>query len=727
MTGLTLYGGDLLETIRPRSIVYVVESLTEVGAGQSAGLPVVCAPLSEGGGWQPGFTEQLRGFDVICVRSSGYPHSYGPVKWRGIARDITKRAARVRMLDLPAVDGDTVDDLASYLQRHSAAEFAELAEAMSAELPRATATSSDDGRGSRSTEDDDLAEATARWPDPMAPEAFYGLAGAVVRTIEPTTEADPVALLLNFLGYFGSCAGLNPRFQVEDTDHGLNEFIGIVGATSKSRKGTADKRVRRLFQLTDSDWTERRVRSGLSSGEGLIWAVRDQMMSTDPKTGEKRVEDEGESDKRLLIVESEMATVLRRIEREGSSLSALMRNAWDRVHPLEALVSERSRAQARAVKHHISVIGHITKAELARYLTRTEAANGLGNRFIWICVRRARLLPHGAASPNLNEVVSRVNLVLEFLKSLEAPVGFDAGAAKAWVAVYELLSEGKPGLLGAMIARGEAHVVRLATTYAVLDLSPEIRLPHLLAALAVWDFSEASARYIFGEELGDTDADEVLRAVRESPDGLTTNQLRDHFSGHWDSKRTGRALSSLSDQGIVEVGKESTAGRPAKRYRVTPAAATVRGESYLARAKAVGGGAVSAVSALSADSNTKQGETFPPEACAVSPGSQRPTGLTPQLPRTYGASPHVNSVVETGDTALPALSALTALAPHDEGADGASTPGPPAPATVPAEPAADQDHPADLVPTSVLASDPVAAGRLDLGPTPDSAFEDGPV
>ncbi len=174
----------------------------------------------------------------------------------------------------------------------------------------------------------------ASWPEPMAPEAFYGLAGHVVTTIEPSTEADRVALLLNFLGYFGNCAGLNPRFRVEDTDHGLNEFIGIVGATSKSRKGTADKRIRRLFLLVAVEWAEQRVKSGLSSGEGLIWAVRDPMIATEPKTGEERVEDAGETDKRLLIVESELATVLRRLEREGSSLSALMRNAWDRVSSL---------------------------------------------------------------------------------------------------------------------------------------------------------------------------------------------------------------------------------------------------------------------------------------------------------------------------------------------------------------------------------------------------------
>ncbi|MGH7757840.1 MAG: DUF3987 domain-containing protein [Candidatus Dormibacteria bacterium] len=448
------------------------------------------------------------------------------------------------------------------------------------------------GRGSAVVPHDDMGIdelAGSAWPDPIDAHAFYGLAGDVVQTIEPTTEADPVALLLNFLAYFGNCAGLKPVFRVEDTDHGLNEFVGIVGATAKSRKGTADKRIRRLFRQVDAEWTKRRVRSGLSSGEGLIWGVRDPILGVDAQGGSVVV-DQGEPDKRLLIVESELATVLRRLEREASSLSPLMRDAWDRTAPLEALVSERSRPAARAGQHHVSVIGHITRVELGRYLTRTEAANGLGNRFLWVLVKRARLLPRGASAPNLNDLVGRVHEALEFTARLDHPVDFDEAAAKAWDGVYGPLSEGKPGLLGAIIARGEAHVVRLALVYAVLDLSPVIRRPHLLAALALWDFAEGSARCIFGEELGDPDADAVLAALRASPEGLTTSGLRDHFQHNWLTERISRAVCALIGCALVTETREmspSGKGRPTTRYRAVPGASAGGGLSYLALAKDV--------------------------------------------------------------------------------------------------------------------------------------------
>jgi hypothetical protein len=92
----------------------------------------------------------------------------------------------------------------------------------------------------------------------------------------------------------------------------------------------------------------------------LIWAVRDPTYKLNTKTQAPELEDPGEADKRLLVVESELATCLRRIDRDGSSLSPLLRDAWDRM-PLDTLVSERSRGKAKADRNHISVLGHITR------------------------------------------------------------------------------------------------------------------------------------------------------------------------------------------------------------------------------------------------------------------------------------------------------------------------------------------------------------------------------
>ena len=99
-------------------------------------------------------------------------------------------------------------------------------------------------------------------------------------------------------------------------------------------------------------------------------------------------------------------------------------------------------------------------------------------------------------------------------------IEFDEEAARAWIEIYHNLSVSKPGLLGAIVARGEAQVIRLAMIYAALDNSNTIRLPHLRAAVAAWDYAEASAVHIFGQSLGDPLADDILRTLRAQSGGF---------------------------------------------------------------------------------------------------------------------------------------------------------------------------------------------------------------
>src|SRR5437660_12573476 len=90
----------------------------------------------------------------------------------------------------------------------------------------------------------------------------------------------------------------------------------------------------------------------------------------------------------------------------------------------------------------------------------------------------------------------------------------DDESRSLWAAEYPRLSAGEPGLLGAILGRAEAHVLRLSLIYAVLDRSPVVRPEHLHAALAVWDYADASARRIFGDALGLAVADIILTALR---------------------------------------------------------------------------------------------------------------------------------------------------------------------------------------------------------------------
>jgi hypothetical protein len=145
-----------------------------------------------------------------------------------------------------------------------------------------------------------------------------------------------------------------------------------------------------LMRKIDEPWTSNRVVTGISSGEGLVHHVRDRREKT-RDDGETEVLDEGIPDKRLLSVEPELASLLKVMARQGSTTSAMVRTAWDG-RKLQNLTKNSPDAATGA---HVSVIGHITKGELLRHLTETEAANGFANRFLWFMVRRSKELPFG--------------------------------------------------------------------------------------------------------------------------------------------------------------------------------------------------------------------------------------------------------------------------------------------------------------------------------------------
>ena len=111
------------------------------------------------------------------------------------------------------------------------------------------------------------------WPAPIAPAAFHGLAGEVVRAVEPHSEADPAALLVLTLAAFGNACGRGPGWEIGGTFHATNIFVIVVGRTSDGRKGTGWDAIKPVFARADPEWARERVQSGLSSGDYLTHPI----------------------------------------------------------------------------------------------------------------------------------------------------------------------------------------------------------------------------------------------------------------------------------------------------------------------------------------------------------------------------------------------------------------------------------------------------------------------
>lgn len=401
--------------------------------------------------------------------------------------------------------------------------------------------------------------------------ALHGLAGEIVRLIEPHTEADPVALLVSFISEFGTMLNRGPHLLLDGSYHPLLFWPVLVGQSSKSRKGTAGRRIETLLNQADESWTRGECKGTLSNGEGLAFAVRDAQFKKEPvkqggkPTGEMQTIciDNGVEDKRLFLVQSEFGAVLKIMARDGNSLSGVLRDAWDGL----TLAPMTKANRVRASNPHIGIVSHVTQDELLRNLTDTETVNGFGNRFVWVAVRRSKELPFPSApdESDLSALAREIRKVLPIARACGGLM-LSPSARELWIESYHDLSADRPGMAGALLGRAEAQVMRLSGLYAVLDGQSVIDRVHLQAAFALWQHADASTRMIFGDSLGDPDADAMLKAIRARGE-MTDSALSDLFKRHRTAAQMERAKNVLLEKGLAYPVTVETDGRPRTVWR----------------------------------------------------------------------------------------------------------------------------------------------------------------
>jgi hypothetical protein len=328
-----------------------------------------------------------------------------------------------------------------------------------------------------------------------------GPMGKLLTLYQGQTEACLEALAFTFITYFGNAAGRMSYLKVGRSQHPARISSLLVGRTAKARKGTARNDVSYLFKPAAPEWFSNRVKPGLATGEGVIFHVRDEVRGPG-HDGKVECKDPGEPDKRLLIIAEEFYSAIAAMARQGNTLSPVLREAFDG----NVLGTLTKNSPLRATGAHVSLYGQITKDELERSIDTAELVNGFINRmlFCW-CQRDGYLSRGGEASEKLTaELVEDIRTALKFAQQDRQLRWSDAGGA-LWDSLYPTISAERLGLLGAVTARAETHVVRLAVAFALMGQSAFLEEDHLRAALEVWRYSEASARFIWGAATGKPD------------------------------------------------------------------------------------------------------------------------------------------------------------------------------------------------------------------------------
>jgi hypothetical protein len=392
--------------------------------------------------------------------------------------------------------------------------------------------------------------------NPVFKDIKTGLTGEIVDALSPLVESNSESLLIQLLACFGSCMGQTAYFSAAEDKHYCNLFVALVGRSARGRKGQSLNMIKELFKLVDSSWSQNRIQKGLSSGEGLISRVQNEAKSDG--IFDLNLDSETK-DKRLLCIESEFSSVLKMTQREGNILSQVLRDAWDSSN-LQTMTRNNPLV---ATEPHISIIGHITFAEMTKYLSSTEINNGLGNRFIFIKAETNKKLPFSEPIPtDLKKYLSDcIKISLQQARNQKNTI-FSKEASLYWEDFYSRISDSDETIVGALTAREAAQVRRLSMIIALLNGKNEIDVESLKFGEAIFNYSVRTLKEIYGVKSGDPLTDKIYDLLKTFRHGLSRSQLHESLSKNYQKGSLDYSLNSLKSQRLVDFKKIETEGRP---------------------------------------------------------------------------------------------------------------------------------------------------------------------
>lgn len=411
-------------------------------------------------------------------------------------------------------------------------------------------------------------------PTPTS-DMFYGLAGEVARIASDGTEINPVSAMLSFLSFLGANVGRDTFLLINNTYHHPRLFTLHIGRSSRGGKGDSQQlthRIRKRIEVIAPKLLGHSHTGGLASGEGLAALIHDGYGETSPIT-----------DKRLWVVEGELANVLKKMAREGNVLSTVLREAWDG-SDIKPAVKTRPMG---VTEPHIGLHACITPSELTKMLGRGEIDNGFANRFLMVWAENVGCVAFPEATQS-HVVEQLAGFAIDIIKyalgdypesSNSKEMHLSQSAREFYMQVYRgfktpLDNEQVAGLL----ARRAPYTIRLSMLFALMDKTRVIEVQHIKAAFAWIEYATDTTRFVFHSERQTEKATEIkknaakiLTFIEESTTGVSASDINSQcFKKHTESAKIKEALNYLLAENppLIEASKGTTKGRPKITYSV---------------------------------------------------------------------------------------------------------------------------------------------------------------
>ena len=392
------------------------------------------------------------------------------------------------------------------------------------------------------------------------------------------SEAVRAAVGINLLGRLTAEVGPMVYYQIGDEKRLINNYYLLIGPSGMG-KGSSEYGPSRIFQRVN-DFLELKFNyareagktegikafpfldvheGGLSSGEGLAAAKDDG----DPK----KPESHPVTDKRFLILESEAGSMLTMSQRQGNTLSHILRNGYDgkTIRPL----TKRDRV---CVSHPFFVlIGNITPGELLNHdLVSSMSVNGMLNRMlmIWTHIEQRQPIPKSMPQPIVDQLAERFADIILFARNgsfethwkkqaaMARPIRMDQKAEGLWIQQYPYLVNAPDcDLVRSLCRRHRLHCLILASLFALMNCRLEIQKPDLQSALAWIRYSRQSVVYSYRSFSAQMDSQSihdlsmelltVISHLQSQKGCCTCSDLYQKFSNRINRDRLHSALEQL--------------------------------------------------------------------------------------------------------------------------------------------------------------------------------------